>query len=102
MSDFAVQPTLLRSAVSRWEEQEALMTQATQELASASSGGLAPSVRGAANAFLTAWHGYAKESLEIAEGFTQALRDSLEDVTSTDRSQADSYGQLDGRLGPAT
>ncbi|WP_110181285.1 hypothetical protein [Nocardioides solisilvae] len=102
MSDFQVQPILLRNAVTRWEEQETLMTQAVSELGSASTDGLAPSIRAAAGSFLAAWRGYAGESKAIAEGFTQALNDSLEDITSTDRSQADTYGQLDGRLGPAT
>lgn len=85
--------------VERWEELEALMQDARQDLGSASVAGLAPGVQGAASSFLSAWSGYAEESRAIAEGFVGALRDATADMGSTDSEQAGDYGQLDGRLG---
>ncbi|WP_181309525.1 hypothetical protein [Nocardioides campestrisoli] len=84
----------------RWEELEALMKDAGQELSGAPVGGLGSSARGAARSFLTAWSGYAGESREIAAGFVTALQATATDFSGTDQGQAHDFSNLDGRLGP--
>ncbi|WP_101523457.1 hypothetical protein [Nocardioides houyundeii] len=85
----------------KWDDLGTLLQDSAKDLGSASTGGLAPGVQGAANSFLTAWQGYAGESAAIAAGMAGALRASVSDVQGTDGEQSGGYSALDSRLGPS-
>jgi hypothetical protein len=84
-----------------WSRLADLMRTTAGELEGAPVGGLAPSVQGAATAFLSAWAGYAAESAAIADGLADALRLLVGDVRATEEQRQEEFGRLDSRLGSA-
>lgn len=101
MSNLGIEYNQVENAAGRWDELAGLMTDTERDLADASAAGLAPSVRAAATAFLTAWSGYAGESSDIATGFGEAMRARVTDYQGTDQASRNALTDLDGRLGPA-
>ncbi len=91
----------LASGVEDWTRLGELMRSTGSELDDASTAGLAPTVQGAAQSFLTAWSGYAGESAAISEGLSEALGLLTTDVTATEEELTARFGTLDGRLGSA-
>ena len=84
-----------------WSRLAELMRTTESDIKGAPTNGLAPSVRGAASRFLTAWSGYAGESAAIADGLAGALRAIGNDVLATEAEREQEFGRLDSRLGPA-
>ncbi len=100
MSGFGMEYGAIGRGDEDWARLAGLMRDTQGEFAGASTSGLAPSVRGAADAFLTAWAGYAGESASIGDGLSDALRLLLGDVTATEQQREAEFRDLDGRLGP--
>lgn len=92
----------LASGVEDWSRLGELMRSTGSELGDASTAGLAPTVQGAAQSFLTAWSGYAGESAAISDGLSEALGLLTTDMTATEEELTARFGTLDGRLGSAT
>lgn len=101
MGGMALEYGALGSGDEAWTRLAELMRNTQQELSDAPAAGLAPSVRGAASSFLTAWAGYAGESAAIGDGLAEALRVLQYDVATTDEERQQIFRDLDGRLGPA-
>ena len=59
------------------------------------------SVQASAATFLERWSGYAGESADIAEGFSGALKATLNDYTTAEDANDRQFSDIDGRLGPA-
>jgi hypothetical protein len=98
---YGIDPGSIPTAVTKWEDVGELMTTTKTELAGQSPIGFAPSVQGAASAFLTAWSGFAGESRAIADGFVSALQSTQSSYGRSDQLSAGELDRLDGRLGPA-
>lgn len=101
MSGYGVGPSSVPWAKQAWEDLSELMERTRSDLASASATGLAPSVRTAASAFLTAWSGHAKESTAMADGFVDALDSINARYGAQEQLSEEQLRNLDGRLGPA-
>lgn len=101
MSTMGVEGNALRTGSADWARLSELMTSTSGSVGEASTAGLAPSVQGAAAAFLSAWSGYAGESAAIATGFSGALDAASDDFTNRDDEADQRFSQLDSRLGPA-
>lgn len=100
MSTSGIEYSAIRMAVTDWQALSGLMARSETDLRSASTGGLAPTVQGAANTFLQKWAGFAGESSAIGQGFADALTAASDDFLNTDRSVDEQFAHLDGRLGP--
>jgi hypothetical protein len=101
VTGYGLGPSTIPWAVARWEDLGELMEKTRSELGDAGTAGLAPSVRTAAAAFLTAWSGYAGESRAMADGFVAALHTTDATYTGRERLTEEQLKNLDGRLGPA-
>lgn len=102
MSGMGLDAFNLQVGAQDWADLSEAMSTASTELSGASTGGLAPSVTGAAQSFLSSWAGYADESSTIASGFSDALEASITTYGQTDEQSQRDFSDLDGRLGPAT
>lgn len=94
-----VRPLVSRTADS-WSRLEELMRSTSRDFSGATVAGLAPSVQGAAKAFLDAWTGYADESAAVARGYATSLAAFAEDMGTVDQSSGEHFADLDSRLGP--
>ncbi|MEV7430759.1 MULTISPECIES: hypothetical protein [unclassified Nocardioides] len=101
MSTLGAEYSELSLGSTNWRALADLMTSTSRDLEGQGTGALAPSVQGAAQAFLTAWAGYAAESSELATGFADALDARIDDYGTTDQGADSRFTDLDGRLGPA-
>ncbi|NHC21845.1 hypothetical protein G6553_01475 [Nocardioides sp. IC4_145] len=101
MSTFGAEYSGLSYGSGNWRVLAELMTSTSRDLAGQGTGALAPSVQAAAEAFLTAWSGYADESSTIAIGFADAIDAQAVDYSTTDEGSGNRFTDLDGRLGPA-
>jgi len=88
----------MAGASQEWRDISELMDGTKDKLSGASSGVFAPSVQGAATAFVVAWQGFARDSADIATGFAEALEVNVYDQQAVDEVVRDGF---DGRLGPA-
>ena len=88
----------MSGASEEWRDISELMDGARTRLSGASSGVFAPSVQGAADAFLTAWQGFTLDSADIATGLAEALEMNVYDQRAVDEVVRDGF---DGRLGPS-
>lgn len=86
------------SASQEWRDISELMDGTVSKLAGASTGSFAPSVQPAANAFVTAWKEFGRDSAGIATGFADGLELNVTDQKAIDEVVRDGF---DGRLGPA-
>jgi hypothetical protein len=101
MSELGVEYHDLAYGSGNWRVLVELMTTTSRDVAAQGTGALAPSVQPAAQAFLTAWSGYAAESSTLAEGFADAIDAQAVDYSTTDEGSSTRFTDLDGRLGPA-
>ncbi|MDN4160981.1 hypothetical protein [Nocardioides abyssi] len=101
MSTFGAEYSELSLGSTNWQALAELMTSTSRELDRQSVAALAPGVQSAAQAFLTAWSGYAAESSTLATGFADALDARVTDYSGTDQGADERFTDLDGRLGPA-
>lgn len=85
-------------ASQEWRDISELMAGTKGKLDGASPGVFAPSVQGAATAFVSAWQGFARDSADIATGFAEALELNVYDQRVVDEVVRDGF---DGRLGSA-
>lgn len=84
----------------QWLDLGESMDTSRAELSGASTGGLPPSVQGAAQAFLRAWSGYAEESARMARDLGEGLADTATAYFGRDQEVADALARLDVTLGP--
>lgn len=68
----------------RWSTQAAQMRTLTDELSSASTGGLPPAARGAAQAFLQMWENTAAKARVASEVYADELRETGTSYTNLD------------------
>ncbi|MBC9732522.1 hypothetical protein [Nocardioides marmotae] len=101
MSTMGADYNQLSLGSTNWLALAELMTSTSRDLAGQGTGALAPGVQSAAQAFLTAWSGYAAESSTLATGFADALDARVTDYSTTDQGAESGLTDLDGRLGPA-
>ena len=94
-----VRPVVARTAES-WSRLEELMRSTSRDFSGATVSGVAPSVQGAAKAFLDAWTGYAEESAAVARGCSTSLEAFAADMGTADQSSGEHFADLDSRLGP--
>ncbi|QIK77087.1 hypothetical protein [Nocardioides piscis] len=88
----------LAGASQEWRDLGELMDDTADRLSSATPGVFAPSVRGAAAAFLSAWQGFARDSAGVANGLADALELNVDDQRAVDDVVRDGFDFL---LGPA-
>lgn len=101
MSAFGAEYSELSHGSANWRVLAELMTSTSRDLDGQGTGALPSSVQAAAQAFLTAWAGYADESSAIATGFAEAIDARVVDYSATDQGSGNRFTDLDGRLGPA-
>lgn len=81
-----------------WRDLGELMDETADRLSSAAPSVFAPSVRGAAAAFLSAWQDFARDSAGVANGLADALELNVDDQRAVDEVVQDAFDFL---LGPA-
>lgn len=101
MSQVGVEYNSIRAGVQDWRALSQMMTRTSGSLADQTISAIPPTARTAAQAFLTAWAGYAAESADIATGFAGALEATQNNYTRADDEADRRFADLDGRLGPA-
>lgn len=81
-----------------WATLSRLMRRTGRTLAGAPTGGLAPRVTDAAQAFLEAWAAYAADSARAAVGFSEALFAISRDFEAVDERAGLDFGALVDKL----